>query len=335
MGDGQNVLDPRAISDGTLDALGTTVLVTPSAYLVTPAVAGPGSTPSRTGRRRLAPSQTASWSLGTPLDVTSLTIPVRGPGGAGPGIRVGLVAESGSTQWVVPVEHAGAGIEVSTTPARAIVAVRVVAGPRRIDLGPPMVRTVQGQSYRADGQLQDALVAPRWRFGGFDGSFAVFDDTLARPALSLQALPHGASEGASIRVTGGPAFAPTRAEVSSPRGITVVRAGAAIPGWSASWHPSGSATTQVLAVRRSGVVQAVDVPPGRGTLTWRYLAPGIRVALWLALGALAVVAGLVAVAWVGGRRARRRPGPPERAPGAVTQLRSAESADDYSMSTSM
>lgn len=335
MGDGQNVLDPRAISDGTLDALGTTVLVTPSAYLVTPAVAGPGSTPSRTGRRRLAPSQTASWSLGTPLDVTSLTIPVRGPGGAGPGIRVGLVAESGSTQWVVPVEHAGAGIEVSTTPARAIVAVRVVAGPRRIDLGPPMVRTVQGQSYRADGQLQDALVAPRWRFGGFDGSFAVFDDTLARPALSLRALPHGASEGASIRVTGGPAFAPTRAEVSSPRGITVVRAGAAIPGWSASWHPSGSATTQVLAVRRSGVVQAVDVPPGRGTLTWRYLAPGIRVALWLALGALAVVAGLVAVAWVGGRRARRRPGPPERAPGAVTQLRSAESADDYSMSTSM
>ena len=51
MGQGQDVLAPRAVGDGTLDQLDTSALLTPSAYLITVtgpgAAAGPGPVPAR------------------------------------------------------------------------------------------------------------------------------------------------------------------------------------------------------------------------------------------------------------------------------------------------
>jgi hypothetical protein len=303
MGYGQNVLDPTAIANGTLDQLDTTVLLTPSAYLITADTTTPD--PTDTGQRHLATNQSATWYLGTPLDVTSVTVPVDGTPTDDPGIRVGLVGQSGSTLWDAPVVVSGQDLQVSVDGSRDIVAVRVVAGARGIDLGPPVVATVEGATYTADGQLQDALVPPRWRFGSIDGDFAVFDDSMARPVLTLRAEPGQATTGASVRATGGPRSEPTRAQVSSPAGITVVRAVAAIPGWTARWYPAGSAVPQALSVRRSGVVQVVTVPPGRGTVAWSYVAPGARLGIWLSLGGLVVVAGLNlgALAW----RRRSRP----------------------------
>lgn len=303
IGEGQNVLDPAAVSDGTLDQLGTTVLLTPSAYLVTPD-AGPITANPEAGRRQLAPEQRASWSFGTRLDVTSITIPISEQAVASSGVRVGLVGASGSTQWETPVALPGDGLWVPVTPARSIIGVQIAAAWRSIDVDAPVIGTSGGESYRADGQLQDALAPPHWRFQGFDGAFAVFDNSQTRPALTLEALPHGSTVGASIEVIGGPESAPTRALVSSAHGVIVVRAGAAIPGWSAHWQRSGASATQALAVRRSGVVQAVTVPAGRGTLTWSYVAPGFGVALWLSGGALVVVGALGVVAFLWRRRSR-------------------------------
>ncbi len=199
LGEGQNVLDPQAIANGTLDQLDTTVLVTPAAYLVT-SIQGPSGTDPQTGRRQVAPGQSATWYLGTPLDVTSVTVPVNGsPGGLGSGIRIGLVAASGSTRWTVPGAHFGDDLAVSLSAPFDVVALKVVAGATRIDLGPPVVETAAGAAYRADGQLQDALAPPRWRYGGVDGSFAVFDDTLARPPLTIRALPDGPSAGTRVQ----------------------------------------------------------------------------------------------------------------------------------------
>ena len=56
-----------------------------------------------------------------------------------------------------------------------------------------------------------------------------------------------------------------------PRGARVVRSVAAIPGWSARWQPrQGPAPADRPA---GGVVQAVDVPPGLGVVTWSYTPP--------------------------------------------------------------
>jgi hypothetical protein len=303
-GAGQNVLDPRVIGDGTLDDLDTTVLVTPSAYLLTPVETGAAPTTVTTGGRRLASGQSASWYFGTTLDVTSVTIPLDGAVTRDDaGIRVGLVGESGSTRWETATASSGDGVHIAVPIPRDVVEVRVVAGGSSVDLGPPVMATVGGAQYRADGQLQDVLVPPRWQFRQLDGAFAVFDDVMARPALSLRASPNRPSAGASARATSGPAFAPTGARVSSVAGITVVRAVAAIPGSRATWRPAGRGSSQVLPIRRSGVVQAVTVPAGRGTITWSYNPPGARLGLWLSGVSLVllVLMGLGALLW------RRRP----------------------------
>src|SRR5262249_20043079 len=177
--------------------------------------------------------------------------------------------------------------------------------------GPPVFDTVGGAAYRAGGALQNALLPPRWRFSGVDGAFAVFSDAMAQPALTLQALPHRSTAGAFVRATQGPGFAPASGRVSSPHGVTVVRAVAAIAGWRATWRPAGTSAAAVLPIHRSGLVQAVTVPPGRGTITWTYDPPGARLGLWVSLTALAVWLAALAVWLAAGARAgssRRRLG---------------------------
>lgn len=321
-GDGQDVLSPRAIGDGALDQLGTSVLLTQAAYLITPAgsapasPAPPGTRPVppllRTGTRRLGPGQPGTWYLGAALPVTSVTIPVSGDqAAAGRGLRVGLVPASGLVDWLTigpgQGQHAGQGQGSTVTgaaghPVRAV-AIRVVAGPAGAALGAPLARTAGG-SFLANGPLQDALVPPRWAFDRMDGSFAVFRNTSARPPLRLRAAGTGPPAGASVRATAGPAFAPSAAAVSSPHGATVIRSAAAIPGWTARWQPAGHGPATALPVRRSGLVQAVTVPAGRGRLSWRYSPPGARSGLLISLAALLVLAGLAAAAMLRRRRAR-------------------------------
>ena len=94
----------------------------------------------------------------------------------------------------------------------------------------------------ADTDLRDVLVPPHWVLTGYDGSFAIYRNTRARGPLTLSALPGttlpGATlAGASVSEVSGPAPGPTRAGVSSPAGVRVVRSVAAIPGWTATWRP--------------------------------------------------------------------------------------------------
>jgi hypothetical protein len=95
----------------------------------------------------------------------------------------------------------------------------------------------------------------------------------------------------------GPGFAPDSAFVSSPHGVRVIRAAAAIAGWTAVWRPAGTSAATVLPVRRAGLVQAVAVPPGRGILTWRYDPPWAWPGWWISLASLGVMlAGAAATA---------------------------------------
>jgi hypothetical protein len=284
--------------------------VTPAAYLITPAGNPPARAHPGPGLRNVAPHQSATWYFASILPVTSVSIPVEAaPGSQGRGIRVGLVRPSGSVDWIATTPGPGGGLDASLGHPQPAVAVRVAAGSGRAGLGPPVTRTTGGGAYRADGQLQDALVPPRWRFSGFDGAFAVFTDSMAKPALTLQAPPHGLAAGALIRAVGGPGFAPTSAYVSSAHGVTVVRAVADIAGWAATWQPAGTGTAQALPVHRSGLVQAVTVPAGRGTITWRYDPPAARLGLWVSLIALAVLMGVSSAA-ASSRRRRGRDEPP-------------------------
>ena len=144
----------------------------------------------------------------------------------------------------------------------------------------------------ADGQLQDALVPPHWVLAGFDGPFAVFANRAAQAPLRIEALPGRSVSGAWVKGSGGAPAEPTAATVFSPHGARVVRSVAAISGWSATWHPRHGPAT-ALTVQPDGLVQAVDVPPGLGEVTWSYTPPGFRAGLALSLVAAALVLSLL------------------------------------------
>ena len=131
--------------------------------------------------------------------------------------------------------------------------------------------------------------------------------------------------GASVRRVAGTAAAPTAAAVFSPHGVRVIRSVAATAGWTALWHPRHGRAAR-LAVRRDGLVQAVDVPAGRGVVTWSYRPPGFRMGFALSLGAAALILlALGSALFVSGSRRRREPAAAARDPRpgetAVSQAR--------------
>jgi len=86
----------------------------------------------------------------------------------------------------------------------------------------------------------------------------------------------------------------------------VVRAVSDIPGWRATWRDS-SGVSRALPVRARGVVQAVDVPAGRGVLSFFYDAPGVALGVILTLAGLALLGAVPLAALAVGTRRRRGP----------------------------
>ena len=163
-GDGQDVLDPRAVRAGVLDQLHTSVLLTVPAYLTTRsggAAASPG--PPGTGRRDVAARHQATWYFAEPLGVTRLEVPdADARQDAAQGTRIGLLTSSGATRWFAAAAAGPARLAISLPRALTSVAVVAQAGGRPDRLGPASVTDTDGRVFVADGQLQDALIPPRW-----------------------------------------------------------------------------------------------------------------------------------------------------------------------------
>jgi hypothetical protein len=305
MGQGQDVLSPRAVGDGTLDQLNTSALLTPSAYLITKAGAGPAASRAGTGHRDIAANHKATWYFATPLRVARLEVPDADAGpDAAAGTQIGLMTAGGETLWFAANATSASRLAISLPHPVTGIAVVAQAGGRPSHLGPLSITDTNGNVFVANGQMQDALVPPRWGYAGHDGSFAVFVDHLARGPLSLEALPGRPSSGASVRLAGGSAANPVAAAVFSPDGIRVIRSVTAIAGWSATWHPRHGRPV-ALAVGRAGLVQAVDVPPGQGVVTWRYQPPWFPAGSALSLAAAAFIFVLLAGNALCERRQRR------------------------------
>jgi hypothetical protein len=289
-GNGQNVLAPRAIGDGVLDQLDTSILLTVPAYLMTRAAgSGPPARPEEAGHRDIDADQRGTWYFATTLHVAELQVPdSNARRDAAAGIQIGIVTPGGLTRWL-PVSVATPSLLV-VNPPQPVTGVAVIAraGREPVRLGPPSVTGSDGSTLAADGQLQDALKPPRWAYAGHDGSFAIFENRFARGPLTLQALPGRSTSGASILQVTGTSASPSTATVRSPDGVRVIRAVAAMPGWTATWHPrSASATT--LTVHRVGLVQGIDVPAGQGVITWTYRPPWFTPGLVLSVGAAALI----------------------------------------------
>jgi hypothetical protein len=312
-GEGQDVLNPAAVRSGVLDQLDTSVLFTLPTYLATAArgsAASPGS--PGTGRRDVAARQRATWYFAAPLGVSRLEVPDSDARqDAAAGTQIGLLTSRGSTRWFRAVAAGATRLAISLPRALTSVAVVARAGGQSVQLGPASVADARGQVFVANGQLQDALIPPQWGYKGRDGPFAVFVNRHAQGPLRLQTLPGRSDSGASVRRLAGPAASPTVAEISSSEGVRVIRSVADSPGWTATWHPPRGPPA-ALAVHRSGLVQAVDVPAGRGVVTWTYRPPGIRMGFALSVGATALIIALLISGLFLPRAGRPRARTPDR-----------------------
>src|SRR5262249_21195702 len=100
MGEGQDVLAPRAVGDWTLDQLNTSALLTPSAYLITSAGSVPAAGAAGTGHRDIAANHKATWYFAAPLRVSRLEVPDAGARqDAAAGTQIGLMTAGGVTRW--------------------------------------------------------------------------------------------------------------------------------------------------------------------------------------------------------------------------------------------
>lgn len=320
-GTGQDVFAPKAAVDGVFDQLSTTDVFTPPQYLIRRVVGtAPPPVPllaarHATGERRMAGGHDATWTLGSVLPVVAAHLTAAAAGHLG-AVRVGAVTAGGRVVWaLVKAPRAGPGVVtgaprtwLATWPV-PVRATSLVAGARGRGVLEPPVVTIQGRGrYALDGALQTAMVAPHWAYAGHDGPFAVYRNRLAAAPLTLRALGGRGLGGASVRRLSGAALDPQSALVRSAHGVDVVRAVADIPGWHATWRPSVGGPTVELHLVRHGVVQAVRVPPGRGVLSWRYVAPGLVGGEIVSGAALLVVLLLLAWGWVpaAARRLRSR-----------------------------
>ena len=225
------------------------------------------------------------------------------------GTQIGLLTSGGSTRWFRAVAAGARRLAIRVPRPLTSVAVVAQAGGQPVQLGPASVADTRGQVFVANGQLQDALTPPQWGYTGRDGPFAVFVNRYAQGPLRLQTLAGRSGSGASVRRLAGPATSPTVAEVSSPEGIRVIRSVADTPGWTATWRPRRGPPA-ALAVHRDGLVQSVDVPAGRGVVTWRYQPPGLRMGVALSAGAT----GLIILLLISGLFLPRAARPRARAP---------------------
>lgn len=297
-GGGQATLSGAAVAGSVLDALDTTDLFVPAVALIGGSAGPPGP-----GLRQLRPGSEVSWFLGPPQAVADLRVP-----GLPLGARAGVLEATGQLRWLprggwrVPVR----AIAVVVTSPGAAARGGVPPG-SSARVGPPSVELSNGHRLTLDGPLQGFLLSPHWRYRGQDGPFARYADTRAvKPLLLIPFTGAGRSGAAAGTITAltGPPVAPSAASVRTRYGGRVVRAGAAIPGWQATWAPRGGGPAVRLRVISQGVVQAVVVPAGTGTLRFRYRPPGLSAGVAISIVALlALLAVGIGLLWT-----RRRSG---------------------------
>jgi hypothetical protein len=298
-GKGMNALAPSAVATGLLDQLDATTLVTPTNYLIRHTTAEAAASPppvdrdtAAAGTRVLVTGGEATWDFGETLDVSTVSIPWVAAGGQTTGTaswRVGLEEPGGRTAWQDAIVTVSSGDFDFRLPAPSpAVGVRLESSGAGT-AGAADIETTQGAHFVTDSPLGDALVS-QWTFDGDKGNLAYFTNRRAVAPLTLRALGGASLGSATVTAQAGPAQEPTEASVDSPHGAEVVRSVAMIPGWTATWTPSTGGPSVSLAVRRTGLVQVVDVPAGRGTVTWSYDAPGVTSGLIMSiLGVLLLV----------------------------------------------
>lgn len=291
LGNGQDTLAPKAISNGTLDQLDDSVLVTLPQYLLGPLGARSDGTSTEGVPEYHAGDEPSSWYFGETLPVTAISLTYTSSPQPQGMPQIGLLTEGAAIWLPGTLDHGRSEVRLGRAVAATAVLLRSTKG--SVAVSAPSIVCGRAGTYSLDGPLQGDLSIPHWGYAGADGPFAVFVNHRVEDAVRREPAPGKTLVGTASRVLAVEADNVTSVEVSSPGGVRIARSVAAIPGWRATWTTStGEASS--LPVRTAGVIQVVTVPPGHGVLAWSYDAPGLDPALALTVfGTLATACLLI------------------------------------------
>jgi hypothetical protein len=263
--------------------------------------------------------RTRTRFFGAALSVRAVQIPVAKASPSG--LRVGLLGSDGRVAaWLTPSTATGiadsAADLVAVTPHPVTAVGIVLRATATTIVGPPLIRTAGQGIYRLDGSLTRTVSGPAWRTDGHIGVFPLFitsqaagrawlapDQASAAAALPVPGTAAAAGATGSVRVRSSEPWGTETIAVDATHPEVLVRSVAYAQGWQATVQSAGRSTG--VAVRRAGLVQAVPVPSGASTVTFRYRPH--RVVEGLVLSGVGVVAVAGLVAWPWRRRLRRRP----------------------------
>ncbi|HWE65002.1 MAG TPA: hypothetical protein VG298_00005, partial [Acidimicrobiales bacterium] len=291
-------------------------------YLARPAPPASAATPAGAVPATLPPRGQQAWYLGSPLQLTGVTVQLRPdptcpppPGGLG----LGLLTPNGATRPVInplrpdPSRTGSATVALDGT-ATAVGIVVANGGACALTVDSATVDTQRSGRLLLAGPLQGAVTPPKWQFVETLGSFVVFHNTAARGRFWVAPADAGPAPAATLRVTDDPLTGNQAVLVDTSRSSLVVRSVAAAPGWSATVRTGANGVSRAVPVPANGaLVQAVPVPAGTSTVTWSYRPSSATVGAATSLAGLGAL-GTLALAWsIRGpvRRARtrrRRPG---------------------------
>jgi len=201
-----------------------------------------------------------------------------------------------------------AGASAGRAPVLGAVAVHVLAAGSS-DLqrsGPPRRATW----FALNGLLQGLLPPGRWAFDTTIGPMDVFVNRRADGAAWLEApdarTARPGDVPGTVRATPTAEWQAPVDLVSTPRPALLVRSEQYAPGWTATVTPAGGSQAGsgavTLPVLQVGLVQGVELPPGRWTVTWRYGSRRADAGLAAGFAALLATTWLV---WLGARQRRR------------------------------
>jgi hypothetical protein len=302
---------PCALESGTFASLGLRTLLAISGSVAPRIVAGLSPAPESAGCGIDWPARDATgrkWLFESTeeIDQVDLSMPpgVAAASSGSGGLRVGVVDASGAVVWPVISARSHDPTGLSVQFAGSVQATGLVvsgAGAGQIE----DTSTVRGPltSITLDGPLQDALDRGGWRYAGRVAGFARYTLDLPAPTVWIQ----GGGAGATVSRSSTTDEGGETDYVVSDRPVVVARSEAFGPGWKVEVLEPSTGATKTVQVKRSGVVQAVDLPAGRFRIVWSYWPPGLNSGLAAsAAGTLVVLAGVLFLIECRRRDVRRR-----------------------------
>jgi hypothetical protein len=296
-GQGQNIIDPQALSNGVLDQLSPGALVVAPDYLIAKPEAAP---PERYGSKQLHPGESAWWFFGTTLKVREIQIPFSSLSAAGkaPLLTASLLDLESNTSITAQLALgsraglASLSLKASYAAQALVVSWRPPVPPGSPTAGivvdPPIVVTAGQGTFLLDGILQQSLSPRNWRWVRQDGPFAVFRYTHQHPFVWAATTGGGRPPGVRVLAAAEDGL-PTKVVVScGPAPCLLYRSAAFLPGSFASARAEGTGRTIHVELSRADLIQMVRLPAGSWVVSFGYRPPGLAVGAALT-GASAIV----------------------------------------------